>query len=58
LEQDDETDVLDKMKRDKDSTVKKELPKKDSNDSLPVIKAEAVLPNSKKKPEPKDTVKN
>ncbi len=58
LEQDDETDVLDKMKRDKDSTVKKELPKKDSNDSLPVIKAEAVMPNSKKKPEPKDTVKN
>ena len=58
LEQDDETDVLDKMKRDKDSTVKKELPKKDHNDSLPVIKAEAVLPNSKKKPESKDTVKN
>ena len=58
LEQDDETDVLDKMKRDKDSTVKKELPKKDSNDSLPVIKAEAVLPNPKKKPEPKDTLKN
>ncbi len=58
LEQDEDTDALDKMKKDKDSTTKKELPKKDSNDLLPVIKAEAVLPNPKRKPEPKDTVKN
>ena len=58
LEQDEETDdVLDKMKKDKDS-VKKELPLKDSNNRLPFLKPEAVLPTiEKKKPEPKDTVK-
>ena len=50
--------VKDKIKKDKDSSAKKELPKKDSNNNVPAIRPEAVLPGEKKKPEPKDTVKN
>ena len=57
LEQDDELDVLDKIKKDAETT-KKEMPKKDSNNNIPSIKTEAVLPNERRKPEPKDTVKN
>ena len=56
LEQDEETDILDKIKKDKDTTTsKKELPKKDSSNTVPV--PEALLPGENKKPEPKDTVK-
>ncbi len=56
LEQDEETDILDKIKKDKDTTTsKKELPKKDSNNTVPA--PEALLPGENKKPEPKDTVK-
>ena len=55
LEQDEETDILDKIKKDKDTTSKKELPKKDSINTIPV--PEALLPGGNKKPEPKDTVK-
>jgi penicillin-binding protein 2 len=58
LEQDDETDVLDKIKKDKETAAKKELPQKDSNNNLPRIKTDAVLPKERKKPESKDTVKN
>jgi penicillin-binding protein 2 len=58
LEQDDDSDLLDKIKKDADSTTKKELPQKDSNNNLPRINTDAVLPNEKRKPEPKDTVKN
>jgi penicillin-binding protein 2 len=58
LEQDDESDLLDKIKKDADSTTKKELPKKDSNNNFPRMNTDAVLPNEKRKPEPKDTVKN
>jgi len=58
LEQDDESDLLEKIKEDTDTTIEKELPKKDSNNDRPVIKTEAVLPNGKRKPELKDTVKN
>jgi penicillin-binding protein 2 len=58
LEQDEESDVLDKLNKDKETTTKKELPPKDSNNNPVKIKTEAVLPNEKKKPEPKDTVKN
>jgi penicillin-binding protein 2 len=58
LEQDDESDLLEKIKEDTDTTIEKELPKKDSNNNRPVIKTEAVLPNGKRKPELKDTVKN
>jgi penicillin-binding protein 2 len=58
LEQDEESEVMDKIKRDKDSASKKELPLKDSNNNnLPSLKPEAVLPGTNKKSEPKDTVK-
>ena len=57
LDADDEADAMDKIKKEKES-VKKELPKKDS-DSIPVkIKIEGVLPNEKRKPVSKDTVRN
>ena len=55
LEQDEETDIFDKIKKDKDTTSKKELPKKDSSNTVPA--PEALLPGENKKPEPKDTVK-
>ncbi len=47
---------LDKLKKDKEEQ-KKEQPKKDSNDNKIRIKTEAILPEEKKKPEIKDTVK-
>ena len=56
LEQDDESDILDKMKKDT-ITIKKELPLKDSNNTSPAVKPEAILPFENKKPAPKDTVK-
>ena len=56
LEQDDESDILDKMKKDT-ITIKKELPLKDSNNTSPAVKSEAILPFENKKPAPKDTVK-
>ena len=58
LDQDDETDVLDKLDKEKDTVIKKGLPNKDSNNDQPKIKPEAVLPGEKRKPETKDTVKN
>jgi penicillin-binding protein 2 len=58
LEQEDESDLLEKIKEDTDTTIENELPKKDSNNNRSVIKTEAVLPNGKRKPELKDTVKN
>jgi hypothetical protein len=57
IDEEDENDALDKMKKDKE-TAKDTKPSKDSSNKNPVIKPEAVLPNEKKKPEPKDTVKN
>ncbi|MBC7888819.1 MAG: penicillin-binding protein 2 [Ferruginibacter sp.] len=56
LDADDEADALDKIKKEKES--KKALPPKDSNDNKRLEKVEAILPDEKKKPEPKDTVKN
>ncbi len=57
LDEEDEQQALDKLKIDKESA-KKELPKKDSN-SIPLKKKiEGILPDDKKKPEAKDTVKN
>ena len=57
LDDEDEQEALDKIKKDKDA-VKKEVPKKDSS-SLPAKpKIEAILPDDRKKPEAKDTVKN
>lgn len=57
LDEEDEQQALDKLKIDKESA-KKELPKKDSN-SIPLKKKiEGILPDDKRKPEAKDTVKN
>ena len=50
------TEDKDKLKKEKDS--KKELPKKDTSDNKKLEKLEAILPNEKKRPEVKDTVKN
>jgi len=60
IEQDDATyDVLDKIKKEKDTTLKNGAPLKDKSNKIPSFKPEALLPNyGKKKPEPKDTVKN
>ena len=51
----DEQDALDQIKKDKDE-LKKNLPKKDSNDNKLIDKPQAILPNEKKKPELKDTL--
>jgi penicillin-binding protein 2 len=48
LDDDDETDVLDKLKKDKE-TVKKDTPSKDSNNTKLNIKPAAILPEEKKK---------
>jgi penicillin-binding protein 2 len=56
MDQSDEDDALDKLKKDKEE-LKKEKPKKDSNDNKPRIKTEAILPEEKKKPEIKDSIK-
>jgi hypothetical protein len=56
LDEEDEQEALDKIKKDKDS-VKKEQPKKDSSSNPVKSKIEAILPNEKKK-DVKDTVKN
>lgn len=55
LDKDDEEDVLAKVKDDKEKA-KKGLPKKDSGDNK--IKPQAILPDERKRPEPKDTVVN
>ncbi len=55
MDESDEDDALDKLKKDKED-LKKEQPKKDSNDRKLIIKTEAILPNEKKKPELKDTL--
>ena len=57
IDEEDENDALDKMKKDKE-IVKDTKQEKDSSNKKPVLKPEAVLPNEKKKPEPKDTVRN
>lgn len=53
----DEQDALDQIKMDKEE-LKKNKPAKDSGDKKTNIKPEAILPNEKKKPESKDSVKN
>jgi penicillin-binding protein 2 len=57
LDDEDEQEALDKLKKDKES-VKKELPKKDSSNSPFKIKIEGILPDEKRKAATKDTVKN
>jgi penicillin-binding protein 2 len=56
IDEGDEEDALDKLKKDKEE-LKNGLPKKDSNDNKIRIKTEAILPNEKKKPELKDSAK-
>jgi penicillin-binding protein 2 len=56
MDDSDEDEAMDKLKKDKEDQ-KKEQPKKDSNDNKIKIKTEAILPDEKKKPEIKDTVK-
>ena len=56
IDDEDEKDALDKMKKDKE-TVTSNKPPKDSSESKPVIKPDAILPNEKKKPEVKDSIK-
>lgn len=55
---DDESDLLDKMNKDSDTSVKKELPKKDSSNTKLKINTDALLPNDKKKSMMRDSVKN
>jgi penicillin-binding protein 2 len=62
IDEGDEDEALDKLKeKDKEKTkeeLKKTKPLKDSGDKTNIIKTEAILPNDKKKPETKDTVKS
>ncbi len=56
MDDSDEEEAMDKLKKDKEDQ-KKEQPKKDSNDNKIKINTDAILPNEKKKPEIKDSVK-
>ena len=56
LDDEDERDALDKLKKDKE-LVKKEIPKKDSNSTAPKFKIEGVLPDNRRRVETIDTVK-
>jgi penicillin-binding protein 2 len=55
IEDGDEEDAVDKMKKDDIKDLKKDKPVKDSGDKVIIIKTEAILPKEEKKPEPKDT---
>ncbi len=59
VEQDEEGDMINKIKRDKDTSAKKGTSEKDTNDKDKdkVNKPEALLPKEKKKPVSRDTVK-
>jgi penicillin-binding protein 2 len=56
MDETDEDEALDKLKKDKEELTKKQ-PKKDSNDNKIKINTEAILPDEKKKPETKDSIK-
>ncbi|UEG50478.1 penicillin-binding protein 2 [Ferruginibacter lapsinanis] len=56
LDAEDEADALDKMKKDKE-LAKKDQSKKDSGDNKLKIKSQAILPDERKRAEPKDTVR-
>ena len=61
MDEEDEADALNKMKKDKDSAKKQtpvKVPVKDSTKKLPQLKTEAVLPDKKKRPEEIDSIKN
>ena len=55
---DDEKELLDNMEKGGDTSVKKELPKKDDKNTRPKITIDALLPWEKKKPILKDTIKH
>jgi penicillin-binding protein 2 len=57
LDDSDEEEALDKLKKDKE-TVKKDTPKKDSGDNKLKIKPSAILPDEKKKNALTDSVKS
>ena len=52
LDEAEEQDALDKLKKDKEATKNK---KKDSTDGKVQIRTEAILPDQKKRPEPTDS---
>ncbi len=56
LDEDDEVDALDKLKKDKE-TVKNDIPAKDSNNTKPNNKPAAILPDEKKKNSVIDSLK-
>lgn len=56
IDEEDENDALDKIKKDKETPKKNQG--KDSTNKKSVIKPEAILPDEKKRPEAKDTVPN
>ncbi len=57
IDEEDENDALDKIKKDKE-TVKGVIPAKDSSNKKTIVKPDAILPDEKRKQEAKDTVAN
>lgn len=56
LDSEDEADALDKMKKDRE-LAKKDPTKRDSGDNKLKVKPQAILPDERKRAEPKDTVR-
>ena len=56
LDETDEEDALDKIQKDKDA-IKKELPQKDSGNNKIKVNQQAILPEEKRKPADKDSIK-
>lgn len=54
----DEQDALEQIKKDKEDLKKTNQPLRDSGDKKISIKTEGILPDQKKKPEPKDSLNN
>lgn len=54
----DEQDALEQIKKDKEDLKKANQPRRDSGDKKITIKTEGILPDQKKKPEPKDSLNN
>jgi len=56
LDATDEQEILDQLKKEKDE-LKKDPKKKESNDDKLKFNTEAILPNEKKKPELRDSLR-
>jgi penicillin-binding protein 2 len=56
MDDEDEEEALDKMKKDK-LQAKKQMPAKDSGDKKQLIKPDALAPDDKRKPEPRDSTR-